>query len=169
LSGDKKEPGVTALRSIEEDQMKRSFTFLILTGVYLTLSACVTTATATTTKGPETIEAFTVTQLQDYSVKSPDGELLGKVADVVVATEDRQISYLILAIDDTLPGKGAFLGRRVKLIPIPWEVLLPSFENNILTVEVDPARLNNAPHFDRWPNALKPQWDREIRQYWKNN
>src|SRR5262245_25714035 len=51
-----------------------------------------------------------------YRVINPVGEDLGKIEDIVIDMDSRQIAYAVLSF-------GGFLGFGDKLFAIPWEAL----------------------------------------------
>lgn len=144
--------------------MKRFLAFCLLIVLIQPLSACAVTSEANNKGIP--VVAITATELGDYLVMSRDGKVFGEATAVVVEVKKGQVTYLVLSVDNSLSGKGAFLGPRVKLIPIPWDHVSPLPQNNQFILDVDQKTLERAPNFDRWPNTLTVEWDKEIRQYW---
>lgn len=89
------------------------------------------------------------------------GEDLGRIEDFMLDLENGRIRYAVLSF-------GGFLGIGDKLFAIPPEKLRVDTENQQLVLEIDRARLENAPGFDKdhWPDTTKPDWQVEVYEFY---
>lgn len=96
-----------------------------------------------------------------YRVINPVGEDLGKIEDIVVDMESRQIAYAVLSF-------GGLLGFGDKLFAIPWEALKLSSNEDEFIFHVHREALENAPGFDKyhWPEMADRQWGAGIYDYY---
>ncbi len=95
-------------------------------------------------------------QFVGKGLKSLKGGPLGTISDLVV-TEDGKIVFVLVTSDGALD-----IGDKV--IPIPWEALMPGVVEGYLTVKVDKATLEKAPKIspDDWPKVGEPDWAKRI-------
>ena len=89
------------------------------------------------------------------------GEDLGRIEDFMLDVENGRIRYAVLSF-------GGFLGVGDKLFAIPPEKLKVDTENKQMVLEIDRARLENAPGFDKddWPDTTEPEWQIEVYEYY---
>jgi len=80
--------------------------------------------------------------LSTAEVRSPAGEDLGKVVDFMLDTEQRSVTYAVLAI-------GGVLGVGAKMLAIPPKALTFDSARRCLNVGLETAALEEAPGFDR--------------------
>ncbi|MBX3412913.1 MAG: PRC-barrel domain-containing protein [Pirellulales bacterium] len=82
-------------------------------------------------------------------VRSPLGENLGKVEDLMFDVRSGRITYAILS-------HGGFLGFGSKLFPVPWREMNLRFDEttNYFVLDATPQFLERVPSFDRehWPD-----------------
>ena len=80
------------------------------------------------------------------SVYTSDGDHVGAIADIVGDIKG-QIIYVILS-------HGGFLGIGDKLIPLPWELLIPGKRSKSLEIQLSKKDLETTPNFDSnfWPD-----------------
>jgi sporulation protein YlmC with PRC-barrel domain len=102
-----------------------------------------------------------VSMFMGYRVINPVGEDLGKIEDIVVDMDSRQIAYAVLSF-------GGFLGFGNKLFAIPWEALKLSSKEDEFILHVNREALENAPGFDKdyWPEMADRQWAAGIYDYY---
>ena len=103
------------------------------------------------------------TDLIGHSVVNPEGEDLGKIENLVVATNSGQIVYAVLSF-------GGFLGLGDKFFAIPWEALNIEQDGNRVVLGLDKARLEQAPGFNKedWPDMADPHWHQLISDYYRS-
>jgi hypothetical protein len=80
--------------------------------------------------------------LSTAEVRSPAGEDIGKVVDFMLDTEQRAVTYAVLAI-------GGVLGVGAKMLAIPPNALTLDSGRRCLNVGLETAALEEAPGFDR--------------------
>jgi PRC-barrel domain len=96
-----------------------------------------------------------------YRVKSPQGEVLGKIEEIMIDMELGRVAYAILSF-------GGFLGLGNKWVPVPWDALaLPSDEKS-LVLNIEKEKLQKAPNFEpaTLPDLANRQWGAVIHAYY---
>ena len=108
--------------------------------------------------GPHLMGADT---LSGNAVSNKDGEDLGDIKEIMLDVDNGRICYAVLAF-------GGFLGMGEKLFAVPWHALKLDTANKRFILDVDKARLKEAPGFDKhkWPNMSDQTWAREIHSYY---
>jgi len=108
--------------------------------------------------GPEIMGANTLIGNDVFNLQAED---LGDIKDILLDVHSGQISYAVLSF-------GAFLGMGEKLFAVPWSALKLDTENKRFTLDVQKARLENAPGFDKdnWPNMADTNWTQSIHTYY---
>ncbi|MCC5853129.1 MAG: PRC-barrel domain-containing protein [Alkalimonas sp.] len=93
-----------------------------------------------------------------YNLKE---ESLGTIKEIMVDVAHGKISYAVLSF-------GSFLGMGEKLFAVPWNALTLDNANNRLVLNVDKARLSDAPGFDKkhWPDMADKTWAKQIDSYY---
>jgi sporulation protein YlmC with PRC-barrel domain len=100
-------------------------------------------------------------------VKSTEGDDLGKVDEIMIDIPSGRVAYAVLSF-------GGILRMGNKLFAVPWEALTVDEDQKCFTLDVDRARLENAPGFDKdnWPDMADAAWGTQIysfygrRPYW---
>jgi len=94
-------------------------------------------------------------------VYSQDDEDLGNIKDIILDVRGGRLAYAVLSF-------GGFLDMGETLFAVPWGALALDTENKRFVLNVDKARLKDAPgfHKDRWPGMEDPSWQREIHSYY---
>jgi len=79
------------------------------------------------------------------NVRSPDGERIGDITDIVLDDEGR-IAYAVIT-------KGGFMGLAARLHAVPWSALTHPPSQNFLVLDIDREQLRAAHRFmsDNWP------------------
>ena len=126
--------------------MKRSAISLILLCSLLILTAkpaWTKDATSTTDESVKPVKmalgAWRGSQLMGINVYNSDGDRVGAIADIVGDIKG-QIIYVILS-------HGGFLGIGDKLIPLPWELLIPGKRTKSVEIQLSKKDLERAPQF----------------------
>ena len=96
------------------------------------------------------------------SVYASDGDHVGAIADIVGDIKG-QIIYVILS-------HGGFLGIGDKLIPLPWELLIPGKRSKSLEIQLSKKDLERAPNFDSnfWPDFTQSEWQTKTKKYYES-
>ncbi|MCM2281139.1 MAG: PRC-barrel domain-containing protein [Bdellovibrionaceae bacterium] len=96
------------------------------------------------------------TELIGEAVHGSQGELLGRIDDVMVDATDGRLAYVVLALE------GSESSAQSRLFVIPWEALAidTARGGDGWRLDADRIRLERAPGFDRgrWPNFADPQF-----------
>jgi uncharacterized protein YrrD len=95
------------------------------------------------------------------SVRSPDGEDLGKIEELMFDRDTGRMAYAVLSF-------GGFLGMGDKLFAIPWQALSLDPDREEAVLPVDKTVLENAPGFDKdhWPDFADPTWSGQIHEHY---
>jgi sporulation protein YlmC with PRC-barrel domain len=99
--------------------------------------------------------------LFSYRVKSPQGEDLGKVEEIMIDMEVKRIAYAVLSF-------GGFWGLGDKWVPVPWDALTFKPDEKVLILNIEKEKLQKAPHFERatLPELADRQWGAVIHTYY---
>jgi sporulation protein YlmC with PRC-barrel domain len=99
--------------------------------------------------------------LFDYRVKSPQGEDLGKIEEVMIDMEAGRVAYAVLSF-------GGFLGLGNKWVPVPWDAVVLRPDEKVLLLNIDKDKLQKAPNFDgtTLPELANRQWGAVIHTYY---
>ena len=99
--------------------------------------------------------------LFDYRVKSPQGEDLGKIEEVIIDMEVGRVAYAVLSF-------GGFLGLGNKWVPVPWDAVALRPDEKALILNIDKDKLQKAPNFDgtTLPELANRQWGAVIHTYY---
>ncbi len=103
-----------------------------------------------------------LSNLMDFKVKNRQGEDLGSIEDMVISWNDGSIKYVVLSF-------GGILGVGDKWFAVPWNQLTLDALGQTYVIDVNKETLQNAPGFDKnnWPDISSPNWDQQIREFWK--
>ena len=108
--------------------------------------------------GPELMGADTLVGNDVYNRK---GEDLGDIKEIMLDMRTGKVGYAVLSF-------GGYFGLGDKLFAVPWEALTLDTKNKRFTLNVETARLENAPGFDKskWPNMADQSWAKAIHAYY---
>ena len=89
------------------------------------------------------------------------GEDLGKIDEIMLDTPTGRVAYAVLYF-------GGFLGMGDKLFAIPWDQLSLDEDDEHFVLNVDRAKLEQAPGFDNdnWPDMADQSWRSQIYSYY---
>ncbi len=110
--------------------------------------------------GPHLMGADT---LIGNNVFNAAGDDLGDIKEIMLDMRSGKVSYAVLSF-------GGFLGMGEKLFAVPWDALKLDTEEKRFVLNVDKAKLENAPGFDRnhWPDMADTTWQSSIRSYYSS-
>lgn len=79
-------------------------------------------------------------------VRNREGESLGDIKDFMLDVDNGRVLYAVLDF-------GGFLGIGDKYFAVPLEAFRADTQSEMLVLDIDKARLENAPGFDKnnWP------------------
>ncbi len=108
--------------------------------------------------GPEIMAADT---LQGDRVLNLQGELLGKIRDIMLDVRHGRIAYAVLS-------SGGAMGLGDRLYAVPWSALTLDAEQRCFVLEISRERLMSAPAFDReqWPSMADPAFVTSVHDYY---
>ena len=108
--------------------------------------------------GPEVMGADTLLGNDVYSQNDED---LGDIKEIMLDMRTGKVSYAVLSY-------GGFLGVGEKLFAVPWQALKLDTVNKRFILNVDSAKLDSAPGFDKdhWPNMADPTQINSIHSYY---
>lgn len=94
-------------------------------------------------------------------VKNGADEDLGKVTELMIDLPSGRVAYAVLSF-------GGVLGMGNKLFAVPWNALTLDEDEKHFILNVDKARLENAPGFDKdnWPDMADQTWGGRIYSYY---
>jgi hypothetical protein len=96
-----------------------------------------------------------------YQVKSPQGEDLGKIEEIMIDMEVGHVAYAILSF-------GGFLGLGNKWVPVPWDALTLQPDEKVLVLSIEKEKIQKAPNFEpsTLPDLANRQWGAVIHTYY---
>lgn len=108
--------------------------------------------------GPRLMGADTLIGNDVYNYQDED---LGDIKEIMLDVHSGEIAYVVLSF-------GGFLGMADKLFAVPWSVLKLDTVNKRFQLNVEKARLESAPGFDKddWPDMADPAWQATINSYY---
>jgi sporulation protein YlmC with PRC-barrel domain len=94
-------------------------------------------------------------------IRNLKDERLGKVEDIVLNPDKRDIRYILVS-------RGGFLGIGGKWVAIRWNDLRATEDHELYVLDVAPTALDDAPSVERrtFANTADPEWQRSLGQYW---
>lgn len=102
-----------------------------------------------------------LSSLVGADVKSPTGENLGDIKDVIIDWKTGKVQYDVLSF-------GGTMGIGDKLFAVPPTALQSKPDSKELVLAIDQQRLKDAPGFnkDNWPNFSDPNWQKTNDQFY---
>ena len=94
-------------------------------------------------------------------VRNRDGEDLGTIKDFVLDVTNGRVLYAVLDF-------GGFLGIGDKYFAVPVQAFRPDTQSDRFVLDVDKARLENAPGFDKdnWPTTPDDTFLRSVYEFY---
>jgi sporulation protein YlmC with PRC-barrel domain len=108
--------------------------------------------------GPAVMTADT---LDGNSVVNLQGEDIGTITDIMLDVRGGRIAYAVMS-------SGGFLGIGDRLFALPWSALTLDAERKCFVIDVDRAKLEKAPGFDKdkWPAMADMRWATDVHGYY---
>ena len=108
--------------------------------------------------GPQLMGANTLIGNDVYSQNNED---LGDIKEIMLDTNSGKVCYAVLSY-------GGFLGMGEKLFAVPWHALKLDTDNKRYVLNIDSAKLDSAPGFDKdhWPNMADETWANSIHSFY---
>jgi sporulation protein YlmC with PRC-barrel domain len=100
-------------------------------------------------------------ELLAIEVVDSDGELLGRLSEIMLDVPAGRIAYGVLTPSDSVDASG-------RLHAVPWELLRPCERAAVLRLEADRDVLRSAPSFDpdEWPDMSERRWSAELHAHY---
>jgi sporulation protein YlmC with PRC-barrel domain len=120
-----------------------------------------TTFDKSTTTAKKYRRVLSASSLTGDKVVNAAGEDLGKIDEIMIDTPTGRVAYAVLSF-------GGFLGMGNKLFAIPWDKFALDEQNKRFVLNIDRAKLEQAPGFDKdnWPDMADPSWGSRIYSYY---
>ena len=108
--------------------------------------------------GPELMGAATLT---GNDVVNSRDESLGDIKEFMLDMRSGHVAYAVLSF-------GGLLGMGDKLFAVPFLALKLDTVNKRFVLNLDKARLESAPGFDKdaWPNMADASWAKDVHAYY---
>jgi sporulation protein YlmC with PRC-barrel domain len=99
--------------------------------------------------------------LFEYRVKSPQGEDLGKIEEVMIDMEMGRVAYAVLSF-------GGLWGLGSKWVPVPWDAVVLRPDEKVLLLKIEKEKIEKAPNFEAatLPELANRQWGTVIHTYY---
>ena len=97
----------------------------------------------------------------DARVKSPQGEDLGKIEEIMIDMELGRVAYAVLSF-------GGFLGLGDKWVPVPWDAVALQPDKKVLLLKIEKEKIQKAPNFESatLPDLADRSWGAVIHTYY---
>lgn len=107
------------------------------------------------------VALLSASTLAGTPVTNRAGEDLGHLEEIMLDVRTGNVAYAVISF-------GGILGIGSKLFAVPWQALQIDQDEEQIIMDVDKAKLENAPGFDEddWPNTAEPNWLGEVYTYY---
>ena len=104
------------------------------------------------------------TSIQGTNVVNFKRQDLGKIQDLMIDPQSGRVIYAVLDF-------GGFLGIGDKLFAVPMQAFSVDRVNEVLSLDIDKERLENAPGFDKdnWPSTADNAFLDTVYDYYNVN
>jgi len=111
--------------------------------------------------GPEIMAA---SSFEGETVVNRQGETVGEIEEIMLDVRSGRVAYAVMSV-------GGFLGLGEKYFAIPWRAFTMDTDRRQFILDVDKARLESAPGFDRthWPSMADETWAARIHEYYNTS
>ena len=108
--------------------------------------------------GPEIMAA---SSFEGETVVNRQGDTVGEIEEIMLDVRSGRIAYAVMSV-------GGFLGIGEKYFAIPWRAFTMDTDRKYFILDVDKARLESAPGFDKahWPSMADESWAARIHEYY---
>lgn len=102
-----------------------------------------------------------VTKIMGTDVRNTRGEKIGDIKDLII-DRNGNVSHAVIST-------GGFLGIGDRLHAVPWNLIQTTMGRDFRVLDIDKARLKNAPNFDpkNWPNVIDERWSEENNRHYQ--
>jgi sporulation protein YlmC with PRC-barrel domain len=104
---------------------------------------------------------MSASSLSGDTVRNSAGEDLGNVKEIMIDIPSGRVAYAVLSF-------GGVLGVGNKLFAVPWDAFTLDEDRKEFVLNIDRARLENAPGFDKdnWPDMADPSFGEKVYNYY---
>jgi len=104
---------------------------------------------------------LSATTIQGTDIKSPGGESLGDIKDVMIDLSSGRVTYAVVSF-------GGLLGIGNKLFAVPLQALEQDAANNCFVLDTTKEKLENAQGFDKdhWPDFADRSWQTAVYKHY---
>lgn len=103
-----------------------------------------------------------VTKIIGTEVRNTRGEKIGDIKDLII-DRNGNVSHAVVST-------GGFLGIGDRLHAVPWSLIQVTAGREFRVLDIDKARLKNAPNFDpqKWPNVIDERWTQDNDRHYQS-
>lgn len=100
--------------------------------------------------------------MQGTDVKSPSGEGLGDIKDLMIDLNTGRVAYAVMSF-------GGLLGMGNKLFAVPMQALKQDAGDKCFTLDTTKEALDTAHGFDKdhWPDFADRTWQTAVHEHYK--
>ncbi len=100
--------------------------------------------------------------MEGTDVKSPAGESLGDIKDLMIDLNTGRVAYAVVAF-------GGLLGTGSKLFAVPLQAMKQDPVNKCFVMDTNKDALENASGFDKdhWPDFADRSWQTAVHEHYK--
>lgn len=100
--------------------------------------------------------------MQGTDVKSPSGEGLGDIKDLMIDLNTGRVAYAVMSF-------GGLLGMGNKLFAVPMQALKQDADDKCFTLDTTKEALETAHGFDKdhWPDFADRTWQTAVHEHYK--
>jgi sporulation protein YlmC with PRC-barrel domain len=115
-------------------------------------------------QGGERFFEYQASTIINSFVKNQKGEYLGRIMDLMIDPQNREISFAVLSA-------GGVLGVPMKYVAVPFNAFTTSDEKNVYLLDMTREKLAAAPSFSRqqWPFMANREWEGGVYRYYGQN
>ncbi|UEM23771.1 PRC-barrel domain-containing protein [Skermanella mucosa] len=94
-------------------------------------------------------------------VRNLENQGLGRIEDIMIDVPTGRVAYAVLSF-------GGIMGMGGKLFALPWQALRVDERRRQVWIDIDRARLREAPGFDKddWPDMADLSWGHRVHGFW---
>jgi sporulation protein YlmC with PRC-barrel domain len=112
-------------------------------------------------QGGKQMTILSTSTLEGTDVKSPAGEGLGEIKDLMIDLSSGRVAYAVIEF-------GGLLGIGSKLFAVPMQALKQDAANKCFVMDTNKEALENASGFDKdhWPDFADRKWQTAVHAHY---